>query len=425
MKTKTSLILLILLFLLTACAQGTTELKPPEIRYGEDVCVECNMIISDPRFATAYAYEVSPGRYQSALFDDVGDMLIYADKNPGHKVVAWYVHDYETKEWTDATAASYLVSGQVETPMASGIVSFASRDRADVMAYSLGTEVMDWNTLQAKYKAGEIGVGMAGAAVTMGEQMHAAGSDESQESMAGHEEMQAQEIVLGEAEVAGASLQLVVHEPLHTGYNAVMVHAIGSDGQALTGAQMTYQPMMAMVDGKDHSAGAEQPVEEQPGMYHGAVAFPMPSGADLGTWALTVSMTDTVSGTSGETTFPVEVAPAKLAGSLVGPDDSKIFLMVVQPAAQPAVGKQPFEVYAMTRQGMMDWPPLDDLTLEITPEMPTMGHGSPGNVNPTSQGNGHYLGSVNFTMPGPWTVTLAARRGEVELGEVEFEFAVR
>ena len=258
------------------------------------------MIISDPRFATAYAYEVGPGRYQSVLFDDPGDMLIYADKNPTHKVVAWYVHDYETKEWTDATTASYLVSNQVETPMASGIVSFASRDRAEAMAYSLGTEVMDWNTLQEKYKAGEIGVGMAGVAMTMGEPMHAAGSDEPQESMAEHEGLQVQEIVLGEAEVAGAILQLVAHEPLHTGYNAVMVHATGEDGQ-----------------------------------------------------------------------------------------------------------------------------PLDDLTLEITPEMPTMGHGSPGNVNPTPQGNGHYLGTVNFTMSGPWTVTVVAKRGEAVLGEVVFEFAVR
>jgi copper chaperone NosL len=165
MKTKHPFILLILLFLLfllAACAQGATELKAPEIRYGEDVCADCNMIISDPRFASAYAYEVGPGRYQSVLFDDPGDMLNFAGKNSTHKVVAWYVHDYETKEWTDATTASFLVSGDVETPMASGIVSFASRDRAEAMAYSLGTEVIDWNTLQAKHKAGEIGAGMAG-----------------------------------------------------------------------------------------------------------------------------------------------------------------------------------------------------------------------------------------------------------------------
>ncbi len=91
-----------------------------------------------PRFATAYAYEVGPGRYQSVLFDDLADMLAYAAKHPEHKVVAWYVHDYETKEWTDATTASYVASERIATPMASGLVSFANPDRAEVMAYCAG-----------------------------------------------------------------------------------------------------------------------------------------------------------------------------------------------------------------------------------------------------------------------------------------------
>ena len=99
MKTKTPLILLILLLLLAACAQGTTELKPPEIRYGEDVCADCNMIISDPRFATAYAYEVGPGRYQSALFDDLGDMLIYAD-SPEAAVAAFRQYQAPPPKWS-------------------------------------------------------------------------------------------------------------------------------------------------------------------------------------------------------------------------------------------------------------------------------------------------------------------------------------
>ena len=89
-----------------------------------------------------------------------------------------------------------------------------------------------------------------------------------------------------------------------------------------------------------------------------------------------------------------------------------------------AAGKQPFEVLAFRKQDMSTETPLDDLTLQITPEMPTMGHGSPGNVNPTSQGNGHYLGTVNFTMSGPWTVTVVAKRGQTVLGNVVFEFAV-
>lgn len=52
----------------------------------------------------------------------------------------------------------------------------------------------------------------------------------------------------------------------------------------------------------------------------------------------------------------------------------------------------------MQKRGMFDWPTLDDLTLEIIPWMPTMDHGSPGNENPVAQGNGRYLGAVNFSM---------------------------
>jgi copper chaperone NosL len=154
-------LLFALALLAAGCAQGTAEIAPPEIRYGEDVCAECKMIISDPRFAAGYAYEIAPGRFETVAFDDIGDMLSFASKHPEHDVAAWYVHDYETKEWIDATTASYLVSDQVETPMASGIASFANRDRAEVMAASLGVQVMDWSALLETFQAGEIGASMS------------------------------------------------------------------------------------------------------------------------------------------------------------------------------------------------------------------------------------------------------------------------
>ncbi len=159
---KLPLLLLLLTALLAACAQGTPELAPPEIRYGEDVCAECNMIISDERFASAIGYEVAPGRYETASFDDIGDMLDYAANHPDQPPVAWYVHDYESKEWTNATAASYVVTDKVATPMASGIIAFASSERADAMARSLGLDILDWETLMAQHASGQIGAGGMG-----------------------------------------------------------------------------------------------------------------------------------------------------------------------------------------------------------------------------------------------------------------------
>jgi hypothetical protein len=43
--------------------------------------------------------------------------------------------------------------------------------------------------------------------------------------------------------------------------------------------------------------------------------------------------------------------------------------------------------------------------------MPSMGHGSPNNVNPTSTGKGHYKGKVNFTMTGEWKINVAIKKG--------------
>lgn len=182
-------------------------------------------------------------------------------------------------------------------------------------------------------------------------------------------------------------------------------------------------PRMNMMDGGHHGSGVVQPTEAGPGMFEGALIFSMPGGPDLGSWEVAVAFTDTMHSVSNTALVPVEVGPSKLHGSFMGPDEMKIFLSVVQPT-QPMVGRQPFEIYAMQKRGMFDWPTLDDLTLEITPWMPTMDHGSPGNENPVAQGDGRYLGAVNFSMAGPWTVTVVAKDGETVLGEVAFEFQV-
>lgn len=421
---KLTLLLVFLIALLAGCAQGTTELAPPDIRYGEDVCVECNMIISDERFASAIAYEVGPGRYETAAFDDIADMLDYAVKHPEQPPVAWYVHDYESKEWIDATAATYVVTDKVVTPMASGMLAFSNPQRADVMAYSLGLQVLDWDTVRARHAVGEIGVGAMGG-MHGGGGMAGAPADMGDDAMAGdpHAAMSAEEFVLGEAELEGYSLQVVSHGPLHAGYNAVMAHLTDPEGQPVSGAEITYRPMMSMVDGMDHGAPVEQPVEEQPGMYHGAVGFTMPGGPDLGSWTLNVGFTDPASGATGDASFDLDVAPSKLIGSFEAPDGSKVFVMAVDPIV-PLTGKQPFEVFVAQKKGMADWPALDGLSLAITPGMPTMGHGSPGNENPVASGNGHYTGLVNFTMRGPWEVVVAVDGKDGALGEVVLEYEV-
>jgi copper chaperone NosL len=141
----------VLFLLLAGCAPGQAVIEPPAIRYGEDRCAECGMIISDARFASGLLYEVSAGRYQSLVFDDIGNMLVYAEKHPEQKIVAWYVHDYASEEWLDATEAYFVSSREIHTPMGHGIAAHASRRAAQAMADELHGEVLDWPVLQASH----------------------------------------------------------------------------------------------------------------------------------------------------------------------------------------------------------------------------------------------------------------------------------
>jgi copper chaperone NosL len=138
-------IALALAAILVACAQGVSTPTPPEIRFGEDVCADCNMIISDPRFASAYAYEIETGRFESLAFDDIGDMLNHAQQHPENKVVNWWVHDYYSEEWTDATTAFYVASENIQTPMGHGMAALAQQADAEKLAQETSGEVLDWD----------------------------------------------------------------------------------------------------------------------------------------------------------------------------------------------------------------------------------------------------------------------------------------
>jgi hypothetical protein len=84
------------------------------------------------------------------------------------------------------------------------------------------------------------------------------------------------------------------------------------------------------------------------------------------------------------------------------------------------VGMNDIEVFVHTEESMMSYPAVENITLVMTPDMPSMGHGSPNNENPVHKGNGMYQGKVNFTMGGEWRVMFDVMDGETKLGTAEF-----
>lgn len=87
----------------------------------------------------------------------------------------------------------------------------------------------------------------------------------------------------------------------------------------------------------------------------------------------------------------------------------------------PRVGKNPFAV-KVTRHG--DGQPVTDLVVSVVPDMPSMGHGSSGNIDPTHVGDGRYEGSVNLTMPGEWRIVFDFVRDGDSVGTIDYDISI-
>lgn len=148
MKQLTLLFTLILL--LAACTRASIDpATPPTIVYGEDVCDRCGMIIEDERFAAGAVVEVGEGHYEHRIFDDIGDMLAYAaDEAAQTPIHAYYVHDYDSKNWIDGESAFYVRSSQIHSPMGYGLAAFAEQSSAETKAAEWEGEVIELSTLQ-------------------------------------------------------------------------------------------------------------------------------------------------------------------------------------------------------------------------------------------------------------------------------------
>lgn len=100
--------------------------------------------------------------------------------------------------------------------------------------------------------------------------------------------------------------------------------------------------------------------------------------------------------------------------------EGKPYFVTLMSLQNPKVGMNDFNVSVHTRESMMMHPAVTDLTTEVVLLMPSMGHGSDGNISPVHSANGIYAGKVNFNMTGDWEITLRLMKGNVIIGEPVF-----
>jgi len=129
-KQTLTALLACLALLGSACgrADASGPIPQPKFVFGEDLCDECSMIISEQRFAGAIGLR-QRGRVKHLLFDDIGEMFLY--EVPSHDEARYFVHDLATSRCIDAESAFYLSSKKLRTPMGTGVAAFATEAERD------------------------------------------------------------------------------------------------------------------------------------------------------------------------------------------------------------------------------------------------------------------------------------------------------
>jgi hypothetical protein len=210
---------------------------------------------------------------------------------------------------------------------------------------------------------------------------------------------------------AGAAARVEVYTKeaaISTGYTRFFLALFDSvSGQRIDDALIQLTPVMDM-GMMQHSAPYENPGsgEAVNHLFPCSITFIMPSTS--GAWTVKFRVHNQINNKEGFLVIPITVNEpvlSKQKSFTAAHDGNKYFISLTEPGL-PKVGINDMEIVIYKKASMMSWPADSSLSLLLDPEMPTMGHGSPNNVNPVHIGKGHYKGKVNFTMTGLWRLNL-------------------
>lgn len=215
---------------------------------------------------------------------------------------------------------------------------------------------------------------------------------------------------------AGAKVELWANEDLFAGYNSLYVALYDStNGKRIKESHVHFNPVMTMDGGMQHSCPVINPEDENAvkELFPGAAIFIMPS-SDMGFWEMNIGVHNHLNEKFGTATFDIDVASAtpSRVKSFVTESSEKIFIAYNFPTKKK-VGVNDFDVAVYKMVTGAEFTPVDNFTISLEPEMPSMDHGSPNNVDPVyEQAYGQYRGKVNFTMTGEWRLNLTLSRGD-------------
>ena len=115
---------LLLALQLMGCNKG--EIRPVEISAG-DMCTNCRMVISE----RPYAVQFIDRDGEPYKFDDIHCMNDFIkNKQLKDRIAAYFVIDFDSRQWIDAKDAYFVTSPKLKSPMGGNIDAFMDEPRA-------------------------------------------------------------------------------------------------------------------------------------------------------------------------------------------------------------------------------------------------------------------------------------------------------
>lgn len=228
--------------------------------------------------------------------------------------------------------------------------------------------------------------------------------------------------------------ELWSEDSLRTGWNVIHVRLRDPrfPDSVLTDVHLKSLPWMTMTT-KNHGAPGENLGADTVdgvairGGFKLAAVFQMPSGA-MGSWKMRIRVHDhryvgTADSALQHDTVVLAVnvsqsVPARVA-TFLGTDSVKRVVALLGHKA-PIMGTNAVEFGMWSMKDSVNFPGDSAISLSFEPSMPSMDHGSPGNVQPVARGKGRYLGIVNYTMTGDWRLSLRVTNGATVLDSARF-----
>lgn len=139
-----------LAFVTAGCSRAPRT-DPPEIRYGEDLCARCNMIVSEERFAVSSRVDTAEESGIGLVFDDVVCLFAHERSHPEQTVRIRFVRDEPSRRWIDAGRAAYVRSDAIRSPMSGGVLAAEDDAQVEALATRFQGERMDFDALRKHF----------------------------------------------------------------------------------------------------------------------------------------------------------------------------------------------------------------------------------------------------------------------------------